>query len=92
MKKILKIALISLLVVYLFCSACWSVVYNTSDRSWEVAEARGGLLVVGFDNEGFYILSPFCCHGDVFLWGMSIDDEGYLYTFSDGLDYFGQFE
>lgn len=92
MKKILKIALVSLLVVYLFCSVCWSVVYNISDRSWEVGEARGGLLVVGFDNEGFWILSPFCCHGDVFLWGMSIDDEGYLYTFSDGLNHFGQFE
>ena len=88
MKKIL----VFLLVVYLFCSACWSVVYNISDRPWEISEARGGLLVVGFDNEGFWVLSPFCNHADVFLWGMSIDSEGYLCTFSDGLNHFGEFE
>lgn len=87
MKKILAIAL----ALHLIMSACWSVVYNTSARAWEIAEGRNGLLVVGFDNNGFCVLSPFCNHGDVFLFGMGIDDDGYTYTYSDGLRYFGEY-
>jgi hypothetical protein len=88
----IKKILITLLVIYLAISLCWSIVYNISDRGWEVGCARNGLLVIGFDDDGFWILSPFCNYGDVFLFGIDIDAEGRMGWYSDGFDAFGEFD
>lgn len=85
MKTLLK----AILCIYLCLSIMWSVVYINSDCAWDVANARNGLLVWGYDDTGWWILSPFTNYADVFLVGCGLDDEGYFYTFSDGLDCFG---
>lgn len=85
----MKILLKAILCIYLCLSIMWSVVYINSDYAWDVANARNGLLVWGYDDTGWWILSPFTNHADVFLVGCGLDDEGYFHTFSDGLDCFG---
>ena len=86
MKKLLA----RLLALYLIVSACVSTAYNVSLAPWDIAERRNGLLCVGFTRNTLYILSPFCNHSDVFLFGVGYDQDG-LYTFSDGLRCFGEF-
>ena len=86
MKKLLA----RLLALYLIASACVSLLYNVSRTPWNIAERRNGLLCVGVTRGALYILSPFCNHSDVFLLGVGYDQEG-LYTFSDGLRFFGEF-
>lgn len=81
-----------LVAAYLLLSASVSVLYNTSENSWDIACARNGLLLVGFDEEGFWVLSPFCSYADVFLLSVYIHDDGSVELFSDGLAYFGEFE
>ena len=90
MRKFLKVMIIITIVIYLLSSAVWSIWYNTSDRAWEVAQTRNGLLVMGFDDNGWWILSPFNNYGDVFLFGFEIDEEGYTHTYSDGFYSFGE--
>lgn len=79
-----------LLALYLIASACVSTAYNVSLAPWNIAERRNGLLCVGVDRGVLYVLSPFCNHSDVFLFGVGCDQEG-LYTFSDGLRFFVEF-
>ena len=85
MKTLLKV----ILCIYLSMSCLWSVWYNTSDNGWAIATMRNGLLLVDVEDNSLAILSPFTNHADVYLWGWGIDEEGYSYTFSDGLDGFG---
>lgn len=85
MKTLLKV----IICVYFALSIMISVVYCNSENAWDIANARNGLLVWGYDDTGWWILSPFTNYADVFLFGWGIDDEGNTYTFSDGLDYFG---
>ena len=87
MKTIIK----TLVCIYLALSCVWSVWYNVSDTyAWSIAANRNGLLCVGVEDDSVWVLSPFCNHGDVFLFGAAFDDKGSLHTFSDGLDCFGQ--
>lgn len=88
MRKVLAL----LTAAYLLLSASVSVLYNTSENSWDIACARNGLLLVGFDDEGFWVLSPFCSYADVFLLNVYIHDDGSIELFSDGLAHFGEFE
>lgn len=88
MKTCVKI----ILCIYLALSVMWSVVYNTSDRAWDIANNRNGLLVWGYDDTGWWILSPFTNYCDVFLLGAGIKDDGQFYVFSDGLDSFGIYD
>lgn len=87
MKKVLAL----LAAAYLLLSTSVSVLYNTSENSWDIACARNGLLLVGIDDEEFWILSPFCSYADVFLLYVHSHD-GHVELFSDGLAYFGEFE
>ena len=86
MKKLLA----RLLTLYLIASACVSTAYNVSRAPWNIAECRNGLLCVGVTRNTLYILSPFCNHSDVFLFGVGYDQDG-LYTYSDGLHHLGEF-
>lgn len=88
MKTLLKV----IICLYLVLSIMTSVVYCNSENPWDIANARNGLLVWGYDDTGWWILSPFTNYADVFLFGWGIDDEGYTYTYSDGLDSFGQYD
>ena len=88
MKTLLKV----IICLYLALSIMISVVYCNSENPWDIANARNGLLVWGYDDTGWWILSPFTNYADVFLFGWGIDDEGYTYTYSDGLDSFGQYD
>lgn len=94
MKKVWNVArriALFLLAVYLLASIGLSVVYNADkDNAWELAEHRSGLLVIGSDDNSIYILSPFCKWADVFLIGFAWED-GEWWTFSDGLNNFGEF-
>lgn len=84
MKTLFKI----LVCVYLCLSLMWTIVYNTSEDAWNVASARNGLLVWGYDDAGWWILSPFTNYADNFLIGITVED-GHMRVFSDGLDNFG---
>lgn len=86
MKKLLA----CLLALYLIASTCVSTAYNVSRAPWNIAERRNGLLCVGVASDTLCILSPFCNRSDVFLFGVGYDQDG-LYTFSDGLLFFGEF-
>ena len=88
MKTLLKV----IICLYLALSIMTSVVYCNSENPEGIANARNGLLVWGYDDAGWWILSPFTNHADVYLFGWGIDDEGYTYTYSDGLDSFGQYD
>ena len=87
MKTLLK----AILCIYLCISCLWSVWYNTSDNAWDIATMRNGLLLVSVEDNSLAILSPFTNYADVYLWGWGIDEQGYSYTFSDGLDSFGMY-
>ena len=86
MKKLLA----RLLTLYLIASACVSTAYNVSRAPWNIAECRNGLLCVGVTRNTLYILSPFCNHSDVFLFGVGCDQDGF-YTYSDGLHHLCEF-
>lgn len=88
MKTLLKV----IICLYLVLSIMTSVVYCNSENPRDIANARNGLLVWGYDDTGWWILSPFTNYADVFLLGWGIDDERYTYTYSDGLDSFGQYD
>ena len=86
----MKKALALFLALYLLASFGLSAAYNLSLEPWNIATSRNGLLLVGFDSDNLWILSPFCNHEDVFLIGLGSDEQGW-YTFSDGLHHFGEF-
>ena len=88
---IMKTLLKAILCIYLCISCLWSVWYNTSDNAWDIATMRNGLLLVSVEDDSLAILSPFTNYADVYLWGWGIDEQGYSYTFSDGLDSFGMY-
>lgn len=90
MKKFLKIMVVITVVIYLLSSVVWSIWYNTSARGWDIAQTRNGLLVMGFDDSGWWILSPFNNYGDIYLFGVQLDEEGNARTYSDGVYAFGE--
>lgn len=88
MKRLAK----RLLATYLVASALISAAYNLSPYwAWDIAEHRYGLLCVGVDPwcNDYWVLSPFCNHADVFLFGIQQDGEGW-WTYSDGFGCFGE--
>ena len=85
MKKFAKFVLL----VYLIVSCAFSLAHAASCNPWEFREHRNGLLCAGILENAFVIYSPFCNHGDVFLFGVGYDERGF-YTFSDGLYAFGE--
>lgn len=86
MKKIITKAL----AIYLLASLLISVAYNVTNVGWKIATNRYGLLCVGIDNQGVWVLSPFTNYADVFLFGVDFDDDG-IHTYSDGFDSFGEY-
>jgi len=86
----MKKFLVGILCLYLVVSVALSVAYNVSDFDWDIAEKRGVFLVAGLEDECFFILSPFCCYCDVFLFGIDWSETG-LRLFSDGFYCFGEY-
>lgn len=90
MKK--TIALV--IAVYLALSCFISIIYNVyDDYAWDIACHRNGLLIIGFDDDTMWLLSPFCNYPDVFLFGIAREENAfatYWRFFSDGLDCFGE--
>ena len=87
MKKIIA----TVLVLYLLASCVFSVGHALSNSPWNYRLQRNGLLCVEIAEDGLVIYSPFCNHGDVFLFGLCHDESGW-YTFSDGFRYFGEWD
>lgn len=87
MKHIAKVAAL-IIALYLVASIAFSVAHAFSSNPWEMRESRNGLLCMELTESDFVIYSPFCNHGDVFLFG--VNWESGLSTFSDGFDYFGE--
>lgn len=88
LKFYLKAFLVAFLIVYLLVSIIWSVCYNfVCEDPWELATHRNGALILGFDSDGLFLLSPFCNYADVFIFGIDFED---WRVYSDGLDSFGE--
>lgn len=90
----MKKAITLVIAVYLALSCFISIIYNVcDDYAWDVACHRNGLLIMGFDDDAIWLLSPFCNYPDVFLFGIVQEESTsvtYWRSFSDGLDYFGE--
>ena len=87
----MKKLFLRIIALYILLSCLASVVYNVSENPWTIACNRNGLLLIGFDHDNIWLLSPFCNYADVFLFGIGYDSDG-IYTFSDGLRYFGHYD
>lgn len=87
MKKFIAVVL----VLYLVASCVFSVGYAMSGNKWEYKQHRNGLLCVEIAEDGLVIYSPFCNWGDVYLFGLCHDENGW-YTFSDGFYNFGEWD
>lgn len=87
----MKKFLVAFLCLYLVASVALSVAYNVSGFNWDIAEKRSIFLVAGLEDECFFILSPFCCYCDVFLFGVDWSETG-LRFFSDGFYCFGEYQ
>lgn len=87
----MKKLFLRIIALYILLSCLVSVVYNVSENPWDIASKRNGLLLIGFDQDNIWLLSPFTNYEDVFLFGIGYDSDGF-YTFSDGLMYFGHFD
>lgn len=85
----MKRLIIFILITYIIASCTFSIGHAVSNNPWEFRQHRNGLLCVEINKEGLFIYSPFCNYADVFILGISSDEEGW-YTFSDGFHEFGQ--
>lgn len=85
MKKIIRIAA----AAYLMASLVFSMMHAAASDPWSFRQHRNGLLCVELSAAELVVYSPFCNWSDVFLLGVGADDSG-VYTFSDGLDSFGE--
>lgn len=90
-RKILIVILVSAILSYACLSFAWSYAYNITEASEAIAIHRNGLLIVGIENNAAYILSPFCNWPDVYLFGIAWDHNCDWWTFSDGLECFGEY-
>jgi hypothetical protein len=87
MKKLITIVI----MMYLLASCVFSIGHALTDQPWSYRAHRNGLLCVEVAEDGVVIYSPFCNHGDVFLFGLCHDEEGWR-TFSDGFYCFGEWD
>lgn len=88
MKKVAKVVAV-VVVAYIIASCVFSVGYTMADNKWDYCIQRNGLLCVEVAEDGFFIYSPFCNYGDVYLLGVMPEEDGSLYVFSDGFYGFG---
>lgn len=58
-----------LTLAYVLASLILSTTYNLSNESWKISTNRNGLLIIGIQENSFYILSPLNNHEDSFLIG-----------------------
>lgn len=57
-----------LAALYLALSMAASAAYNTCPQhAWDIAEHRGGLLIVSVDEDGIWLLNPLSNVGDDWL-------------------------
>lgn len=57
-----------LTALYLALSMAASAAYNTCPQhAWNIAEHRGGLLIVSVDEDGIWLLNPLSNAGDDWL-------------------------
>lgn len=89
--KTTKKIIIAIITVYLIASCIFSICYHYSDDPWNFKQNRNGLLCMEFSERDFVIYSPFCNHGDVFLFGIAKDEYGW-HMFSDGFYEFGEWK
>lgn len=78
------------IALYLFASLVFSGCHAFVSNKWDFRLNRNGLLCIEISEHELIIYSPFCNHGDVFLFGLQYHD-GKLYTFSDGFSNFGEY-
>jgi hypothetical protein len=88
MKKAAKVVVI-VVVAYIIASCVFSIGYTMADNKWDYRIQRNGLLCAEIAEDGFFIYSPFCNYGDVYLLGVMPEEDGSLYVFSDGFYGFG---